>query len=266
MAPSCPRVIAHRGASLAAPENTIPAITAAASAGAAGVELDVQWSNSHFPILMHDATVDRTTNGTGTPASQGLGALTALEANDFSPGPGMPRWDSLPAFTGANTPRVPYGGEFMATARELDLDVILDIHATPTQIGTDKLDIYVRGYNAWHGRTVVMGSAAQVAAMHAWEPLIRYAVIEYPPTGRVFTPEYLIGIGAGAYAVPWGRVTAGLVGYMHAAGLDVFAWTSDSPAQDVPVNWLAMAAAGADALITNDPAAAVATLDCPAED
>ena len=136
MAPSCPRVIAHRGASLAAPENTIPAITAAAATASAGVELDVQWSNSHFPILMHDATVDRTTPGTGAPSSLGLGQLTSLLAQDYAP------WKTNPAFGGT---KVPYGGEFMATARDHNLDVILDVHATPTQIGTDKLDIYVRG-------------------------------------------------------------------------------------------------------------------------
>lgn len=58
-------VIAHRGGSHDAPENTLAAIRQAAKNGATGVELDLEFTSDGVPVLMHDNTVDRTTDGTG---------------------------------------------------------------------------------------------------------------------------------------------------------------------------------------------------------
>nr|XP_054762837.1 glycerophosphodiester phosphodiesterase 1-like [Lytechinus pictus] len=58
-------VIAHRGGSADAPENTILAIQEAKKNGASGVEVDVEITKDRVAILMHDATIDRTTDGSG---------------------------------------------------------------------------------------------------------------------------------------------------------------------------------------------------------
>ncbi|XP_065115715.1 glycerophosphodiester phosphodiesterase 1 [Paramisgurnus dabryanus] len=58
-------VVAHRGGGHDAPENTIAAIRAASKNGATGVELDLEFTADGVPILMHDDTVERTTNGSG---------------------------------------------------------------------------------------------------------------------------------------------------------------------------------------------------------
>jgi len=248
-AATCPQVIAHRTLMTERPENTVAGIQAVPATGAAGVEMDVQWSSSGFPVLMHDATVDRTTNGTGAPGSLGLGQLTGLLAQDYAP------WKTDPTYTHTH---VPYGNEFMAATADADLDVVLDIHATPTQLGMQRLRIYVADYHGWAGRTLVMAPAAQVVAMRGWEAGLRYAVIEYPPGGRVYTPDYLRSIGAAAYVLPWTAVTAGLVGYLHAGGIRVYAWTSDRAEYETAATWQALAGYGVDAVITNEPAAAVA--------
>ncbi|KAM8778465.1 glycerophosphodiester phosphodiesterase 1 isoform 1-T1 [Rhynchonycteris naso] len=57
--------IAHRGGSHDAPENTLAAIRQAAKNGATGVELDIEFTSDGIPVLMHDNSVDRTTDGTG---------------------------------------------------------------------------------------------------------------------------------------------------------------------------------------------------------
>ncbi|EGW09417.1 glycerophosphodiester phosphodiesterase 1 isoform X1 [Cricetulus griseus] len=57
--------IAHRGGSHDAPENTLAAIRQAAKNGATGVELDIEFTADGVPVLMHDNTVDRTTDGSG---------------------------------------------------------------------------------------------------------------------------------------------------------------------------------------------------------
>jgi glycerophosphoryl diester phosphodiesterase len=250
----CPRIIAHRTLMLDHPENTVVGVQAVPATGADGVEMDVQWSSSSFPVLMHDATVDRTTNGTGTPASLGLGQLMALLAQDYAP------WKTDPAYAGVH---VPYGYEFMSAVAAADVDVLLHINATPTQMGTQKLRVYVADYFNWESRSIVMGHADEVAAMHGWEPGLRYAVIEYPPAGRLWTPEYLRSIGAVAYVLPYDQIHPATVAWYHASGIQVYAWTSDNAAYDIPANWTAMAAAGVDALITNRPAAARGVL-CPA--
>ncbi|XP_063270766.1 glycerophosphodiester phosphodiesterase 1 isoform X2 [Prinia subflava] len=60
-----PARVAHRGGAHDAPENTLAAIRQAAENGATGVELDLEFSADGVPILMHDDTVERTTNGAG---------------------------------------------------------------------------------------------------------------------------------------------------------------------------------------------------------
>ncbi|XP_054067556.1 glycerophosphodiester phosphodiesterase 1 isoform X1 [Rissa tridactyla] len=57
--------IAHRGGAHDAPENTLAAIRQAAENGAMGVELDLEFTADGVPILMHDETVERTTDGSG---------------------------------------------------------------------------------------------------------------------------------------------------------------------------------------------------------
>lgn len=58
-----PRIIGHRGVAAYAPENTLEGIHAAADMGVEWVEFDVKLTKDSVPILMHDETLDRTTNG-----------------------------------------------------------------------------------------------------------------------------------------------------------------------------------------------------------
>lgn len=61
-----PKVIAHRGASAYAPENTMPAFELAYNMGARGMELDVHLTRDGRIVVIHDDTVDRTSNGSGS--------------------------------------------------------------------------------------------------------------------------------------------------------------------------------------------------------
>ncbi len=78
--PRTPAIIAHRGASAAAPENTLAAFTLAVALGADGIELDVKLSKDGVPVIMHDLTVDRTTDGHGRVADLTLAELKKLDA------------------------------------------------------------------------------------------------------------------------------------------------------------------------------------------
>jgi glycerophosphoryl diester phosphodiesterase len=85
--------LAHRGASALAPENTIEAFRLALEAGAGGLELDVHMTRDGQIVVIHDATVDRTTNGSGAVAEMTRDELRGLDAgHNFSPdgGPSRP--------------------------------------------------------------------------------------------------------------------------------------------------------------------------------
>ncbi len=75
-----PGVIAHRGVALEAPENTLPAIAKAIDLGCALAEIDMRYTSDGEVVLVHDATVDRTTDGSGRVADKTLAELRALDA------------------------------------------------------------------------------------------------------------------------------------------------------------------------------------------
>ena len=99
--PGEPAFIAgHRGDRSAAPENTIPAFQAAFAGGLEFIETDVQLTSDGFPVLLHDPTVDRTTDGTGAIGDLTLAEVEALDAGS---------WYGK-EFTGT---RIPQLGEFL---------------------------------------------------------------------------------------------------------------------------------------------------------
>jgi glycerophosphoryl diester phosphodiesterase len=87
-------VIAHRGASAYAPENTLAAFDPALHMGCRHLELDVDFSSDGHIVVIHDDTVDRTTNGTGSVGSHTLAELRTLDAG---------AWFGTP-FTGERIP------------------------------------------------------------------------------------------------------------------------------------------------------------------
>ena len=79
-------VIAHRGYSKVAPENTLAAFRAALAADADIIELDVHMTRDDHLVVMHDGSVERTTNGEGDIADFTLAEIKALDAGGwFSP-------------------------------------------------------------------------------------------------------------------------------------------------------------------------------------
>jgi glycerophosphoryl diester phosphodiesterase len=81
--PGRPLVIAHRGHSVGAPEQTLAAYTTAADLGAEMIEADVQCSRDGRLVMMHDTTLDRTTNGHGPVAALTFAQLRALDAGGW---------------------------------------------------------------------------------------------------------------------------------------------------------------------------------------
>jgi glycerophosphoryl diester phosphodiesterase len=107
-------VCGHRGYSLRYPENTLPAFEAARAWGATTVEIDVVLTADGEPIVLHDLTVDRTTDGHGFAADLSLERIRALDTGS--------RLD--PRFAGA---RVPTLAEALDWAKRADMGLVLEI-------------------------------------------------------------------------------------------------------------------------------------------
>ena len=82
-----PRILAHRGGGSLAPENTLGAIRLGASLGFKGVEFDVMLAGDGTPVVIHDETLERTTNARGSVAETPYSVLARLNAGNGEPIP-----------------------------------------------------------------------------------------------------------------------------------------------------------------------------------
>jgi glycerophosphoryl diester phosphodiesterase len=110
-------IIGHRGACAYAPENTIESIKTAADMGVKWVELDVMLTRDSVPIIFHDDTLDRTTNGSGNVADRDWSDIQELEAGSWF----------AESFSGI---RIPTLDEALETLIDLDLGLNLEIKPT----------------------------------------------------------------------------------------------------------------------------------------
>ncbi|MEO8104111.1 MAG: glycerophosphodiester phosphodiesterase [Betaproteobacteria bacterium] len=92
-----PTLFAHRGGGVHAPENTLAAIQAGHAHSYAAVEFDVKLSGDAVAILMHDSTLERTTNGRGSVADKTMAELETLDAGAWHSG--AFRGEHIPHFT-----------------------------------------------------------------------------------------------------------------------------------------------------------------------
>ncbi len=78
-----PRVVGHRGAPRLAPENTLASFRAAAATGIKAIEFDVALTFDARPVVIHDTSLERTTNGYGLLAENTLESMSGLDAGSW---------------------------------------------------------------------------------------------------------------------------------------------------------------------------------------
>ncbi|AEY02513.1 glycerophosphoryl diester phosphodiesterase [Oceanimonas sp. GK1] len=111
-------VCGHRGVAGLAPENTLAGLRAAHDLGLSWVEIDVQLSRDEEVVVIHDATVNRCSNGQGRVRALDWAALSRLDAG---------AWFG-PAFAGESIPRL---ADYLALARQLDIRVNVELKVFP---------------------------------------------------------------------------------------------------------------------------------------
>jgi glycerophosphoryl diester phosphodiesterase len=219
--------LAHRGASALAPENTIEAFRLAVEAGAGGLELDVHMTRDGHLVVIHDASVDRTTNGTGAVSEMTLEELRRLDAgHNFSPDGGPTR-----PYRGRGV-RVPTLGEVL---REFPgVAVNIEIKAGTPGIEEKVLGV-LREANAL-GRALVVSTPhdivkrfRKVSGGHVSTGASRWEIGVFYISSR-FRLERLVRPAYDALQVPLRHrglpvVTPRFVRAAHARGVRVDAWT-----------------------------------------
>lgn len=231
-----PLVVAHRGNSSVAPENTLAAFEAAWRAGADAIELDVQLTADGHVVVIHDATLDATTDGTGALASTGLAAVRSADAG---------AWFSS-SFAGQRVPTFAEVLEMLSARPGIDLLLELKGSWTAEQVRRVTEPIAAAGLG---DRVVAQSfSAETVAALRTAAPDLRRGllVLEAGPDLLERCAELEV-----VMCNPHGLLLLqqpDLVDRLHAAGLQVLVWTLNEPDQ-----WSAAAELGVDGIITDRP-------------
>jgi len=222
-----PLVIAHRGASAEAPENSREAFTAAVAAGADLVELDV----THGLVVAHDA---------GSPGLHLYQVLELLAPHDVGihvdlkqPGDESAVLDAIDRF--GLRERVLLSTAFPRVARALS-SLAPDL---PRAIGYPRDRVGVAGLD-WPTAVTRPGAAALRAVMPARVPLL------------------LARTRASVLALHHTLCSRASVAAAHRRGVPVFAWTANDPELI-----LRLASLGVDAIVSDDPKRALATLSAP---
>jgi glycerophosphoryl diester phosphodiesterase len=238
--------IAHRGASARAPENTLAAIREAAALGADAVEIDVQRTRDGALVLLHDATLARTTDASSRYPRRGpwsVGSLTLLEVRALDAG----SWKS-PRFA---RERVPTLRHTLRTIGELgDLRLLLELKLPERHPGivADLARVLedAQRDGLLETRRVVVQSfdVTAMKELKARCPELEVGVLGLPP--RAHLPA--LATWASQVNPHHASLDASYVEAVHANGMRCLTWTVDRP--------FAMRRAiraGVDGVITNRP-------------
>lgn len=230
-------VIAHRGNSAAAPENTLAAFESAIRAGADAVELDVRLSADGHLVLMHDETVDRTTDGQGHVSELTLEQLRRLDAGG--------RFD--PAFTGERIPTLDDALAVIKGRAMAFVEIKTADRITPRLVAEAL---------ARHGMVdstlLISFEEAPLEAMRAIAPQLPLGALV--PFGH--TPhKRALSTRSSATLAKHTRLHRGDVKNAHSRAFKVYSWTVNTPEA-----MREQVALGVDGLITDDVATARSVL------
>ncbi len=224
---------AHRGDSRRAPENTLEAFRRAVEAGSGGLELDVHLTRDGHVVVIHDATVDRTTSGSGPVNGATLSELQGLDAgHGFSPDGGM----TYP-YRGRGL-RVPT----LAEVLEEFPGVSINIDIKDLESGYEKAVIEVLREAGAEGRALVVSehhpavrrvrkvSGGSVATGASRREVVVFYLLSALCLEGLLRPDY----DALQVPVSYGRlalVTRRFVEAAHALGVRVDAWIINDAAE-----------------------------------
>ncbi|MCB9762965.1 MAG: hypothetical protein H6739_24400 [Alphaproteobacteria bacterium] len=251
--PDRPAIVAHRGASLVAPENTLAAYRKAIELGATAAETDLRLTRDRHVVILHDDTLDRTTTGAGALEAHTWAALEGVDAGSWFgeafAGEPIPDLDGL----------LDTAGDALVLCLEIKDGVAIEqeIRAALDAKGR-RAQAVIFSFDA---DKVALSRLAMpdVPAVYLLRPRETGALDEAGAPVKGLVPvmlEEARAIDASAIGMSQHYVDAGLIRAAHDAGYPVFVWTVDEPEALPP-----LLEAGVDVLITDAPDTISAALD-----
>ncbi|MEU6510485.1 glycerophosphodiester phosphodiesterase family protein [Streptomyces sp. NPDC046942] len=246
-----PTVIAHRGASAYAPENTLASIDKAAQLGFTWVENDVQRTKDGELVVIHDDSLNRTTN-----VEQVFPGRAPWKVKDFTAAE-IARLDAgswySPAYAGT---RVPTLTQYMRRIEHNHEKLLLEVKNPELYPGMEQQILKLLGNEGWldqsHlGRLIVQSfSADSIRTVHELKPAVTTALLGSPKVAQLhqyarFTD--LVNPSTGSLSLGYVAAVHAFKG-AHGRRLGVFAWTVNDAAAARKV-----AGYGVDGIITNKP-------------
>lgn len=236
-----PVTVAHRGNHRYAPENTLVSYREAMATGAPIMEIDLRLSADGVAVLMHDETVDRTTNAKGP-----VGQFTASELARLDAG----SWKDL-RYAGEPVPTLEQVAELCRGRAIMMLDL------KPTGLGPAIAEVLNR--MNYPSDQVMLApwddhDGAALRALMPEIPLIRLG--EAPASFDDAYFERMKQIGFSGFSFSWRTLSLPFIDRAHEHGMKVYTWTLNDSA-DVSGAVLA----GVDGIITDDPRATMQMID-----
>jgi glycerophosphoryl diester phosphodiesterase len=213
-----PRYAAHRGAGKLAPENTLAAMRVGYQHGYRMVEFDVKLSGDGVPFLLHDETLDRTTDARGRADALTWGELAKLDAGS---------WHSK-AFAGEPLPTLATIARWaIASAVACNIEIKPTPGRCETTGGAVALDAQALWRNASVPPLLSSFSEAALAAARAAAPELQRALLleKVPKDWR----ERMLRLDCVALDSDYRELTAELVAAVHDAGHKVITYTPNDP-------------------------------------
>lgn len=225
--------IAHRGASGHAPENTLAAFKKAVAMGATFIETDLQLSRDARFVAIHDATVNRTTNGRGAVHDMTLTELRRLDAGS---------WFGS-EFAGE---RVPTLEEILEFSKKHDVVFYLELKPGATWGGEHALIGALRESGEIPRAVVISFDPAIVLNLRKVEPTLMSGLLY---DGQLENPlAKAVEVGARQLAVRGDLVTPAMIAEARKRDLQVVCWTVNHPA-----HMRMLMAAGVDGIMSDYP-------------
>lgn len=241
-----PSIIAHRGSSMHAPENTIAAFELAVAQNADGIELDVKLCADGQVVVIHDQTVDRTSNGVGHVSELPLAALKELEVGS---------WFS-PEFSGESIPTL--GEVFESIGKKTFINVELTNYESIRDNLPDKVVELIKKHSL--AQRILFSSFNPLAlrSAHRLLPAAPIGLLAQPGIKGAWARSFF-----GRWIVPYqalhpelGNTSSTLIHRHHKRGKRVYSYTVNEP-DDLR----SLYKMGIDGVFTDDPPLALQIRD-----
>jgi glycerophosphoryl diester phosphodiesterase len=233
--PRKPLILAHRGASFDAPENTIAAFRLARQMGADGIELDTLLTADDVPVVIHDFTLDKTTDGTGKVRDKTLREIKKLDAGshfDYS----------------FRTQRIPTLDEALEA---IGPQMLVNIELKSVGVRHSKLEALVLSiihkHNAQNRVIISSFNPFALRRFHRLAPNIPIGYL-YAPDVPAYLRLFMMGVPHQARHPAADMIDSEYMAWAQANHYRVNTWTVDDPVRAAALRDLSV-----DAIITNRP-------------